>query len=305
MKLERPGLEIDMRSMIVLLVVALLGLGCGENVTKSKSGNTSNNTTTNNTSTNNSTTNNSTTNNSTIIVVEGEVLLKVTQALQTSGASFMVNIQIANGLPESIGISPSLFRLGVGGLEITSVDLEQSTCPTDALISAGATHQCLIYFNDVEAEPDRLIYVGSGDPIVAEFTPTACETCGTQNCIDLRSSSEHCGTCDNVVGQDQTCQDGMIECGTDFRSVEGFCIPDNNDIELLPLALNSVESCYGVCNFKSCEGVLFRGECNGESPFGDPQQYPGLGFCESRGTEAASFATEFGCTVEAMFCACY
>ncbi len=238
--------------------------------------------------------------------MEGEVVLKVNQAQQVSAASFVVNLQIANGLPESIGISPSLFRLGVGGLEITSVDLEQSTCPSDALISAGATHQCLIYFNEVEADPDRLIYVGAGDPVVAAFTPTPCETCGTQNCVDLRSSFENCGSCGNAVVEGETCTDGIIECGSGSARVEGFCIPDDNNIELRPLALNSNQNCFDVCNGKDCGGVLLRGMCTEQSPFGGEEKtYPGLNFCEAMGSDVSGFADGFDCTVEAVFCTCY
>jgi len=289
-----------MRSIIALLVVALSGLGCGEEVTTSKSGNTS----TNNSTTNNSTTNNST-NNSTIIPVEGEVLLKVIKAQQVSATSFMVNIQIANGLPESIGISPSFFRLGVGGLEITNVDLEQSTCPTDALISSGATHQCLIYFNNVEAEPDRLIYVGSGDPVAATFTPDACETCGTENCVDLTSNLQNCGMCGNAIVERETCTNGVIECDFGSREVEGFCIPDEDPVELRPL-LDNNQTCVDVCGDAAvCMGLIYRGACAEGDPFGGGQTYPGAGYCFSTNADFTHDATLFGCTIEAIYCTCH
>lgn len=302
-----------MRNITAWLLVALTGIGCSDNLTKSKSSNntSSNNTSTNNqnntTSTNNTSTNNAGTNNSTIVPVDGQVVLKITKAQQISGRSYSVNLQIANGLEKSIAVSPSFFRLGVGGLELTTVDSQKSTCPSDALVSAGASVACLLVFNQVDASPDRLIYVGAGDPVVATFTAIACESCGTQNCVDLQSSFEHCGSCNNVLSGDEVCTNGVPECAQDFRRTEGFCIPDDQSIGLSPLPLDSSQTCEQICDGtgKYCEGILGRGECAEDSPFGDLEKYPGANFCETTGTDVASFTNQFGCTFEAVFCTCY
>lgn len=302
----------------VLTMLLLLGLGCGSDIQK-KSGpnnnsnnpvnpNNSNNPVNPNnpTATNNVSMNNE--NNPIIIVepMEGEVSLAVQSAQQVGATSYALEISIANGLDESISIAPSTFRIGVGGLELTSVNSNQSTCASGALLSPEGTVSCTLVFDEVEGQPDRLIYTGAGDLVEARFTPRACELCGGNRCIDLRTSRDHCGECNRDVVETEICEGGEIKCEDSYRLEEGFCVPDDESVTLRPLPPGG-NSCFEVCGETSyCEGVLARASCPEGQGFGGSERiYPGLEFCEATGNDAVSLAQSFGCTVDAIFCTCY
>jgi len=306
-----------MKKICVLAIFGvLLGVGCGSDIEK-KSGSSNPNNILNPNNPDNSTNppklannvSNNGTNNPIIIVepVEGEVSLVVQVAQQIGGSSYALDISIANGLEESISIAPTTFRIGAGALELTSVNTNQSTCASGALLSPDGTVNCTLVFDNVEGTPDRLIYTGAGELVVAAFTPRACEMCGGNTCVDIQTNRNHCGECHRAVVDTEICEGGVIKCEEGYRLMEGFCVYDEEYITLRNNPLNGNTSCFEVCGEASyCEGVLAHATCpEGQGFGGQERSYPGLQFCEATGSDARSLAQSLGCTVQAIFCACY
>lgn len=296
--------------MLITGWILCLSVGCGSDLVK-KSGDTpsQNNTTDSTNGSTNTNNQNGETNNIVVIPepVEGEVTLQVQRAQEIDGASYALEIAISNGLDESISIAPSNFRLGVGPLELTSVDEERSTCSSEALLSSQGSVVCNLVFDEVEAEPDRLIYAGVAEPVVASFVAEPCERCGGNSCVDLQTSWQHCGECNRYLVEAETCVNGEIACAENYRLEEGFCVLDDPGYTLRPLPIPGNQSCLDVCGSGYCEGILGDLSCEDSSAFGGTErEFPGLDFCQSTGNEANELIQTFGsCTAEAAFCVCY
>lgn len=288
-----------------------LSVGCGNDLVKKAGEPPTQNNTNNSSNWDNNTSNNPNGETNNIVVipepVEGEVTLQVQRAQEIDGASYALEIAISNGLDESISIGPDNFRLGVGPLELTSVDRERSTCSSEALLSSQGSVVCSLVFNDVEGEPDRLIYAGAAEPVVATFVAEPCERCGGNSCVDLQNSWQHCGECNRYLVETETCENGQIACPEFYRLEEGFCVVDDPGYTLRPLPIPGNQSCLDVCGSGYCEGVLGDLSCEDSSGFGGSErEFPGLDFCQSTGNEASQLIQTLGeCSVRAAFCVCY
>lgn len=79
---------------------------------------------------------------------------------------------------------------------------------------------------------------------------TTCESCGGALCVDLMSSSEHCGECGNACPDTAACVDGACACPGGFNVCASSCVDTTSN----PMHC-------GECGTECGELFCLQGEC--------------------------------------------
>lgn len=56
-----------------------------------------------------------------------------------------------------------------------------------------------------------------------------CATCGSQSCVDLRTSAQHCGACGRACPARSTCSNGACRCPSGLSLCGGGCVDPTSD----------------------------------------------------------------------------
>lgn len=145
----------------------------------------------------------------------------------------VVEVSVKNATQSSFALSLTNFRLVVAGLETLaapdSTELENA-CPVAGFLTAGATISCSVAF-EISNVPERIVLASiledGGEPLRLEAELPSferCERCGEATCVDLRTSDEHCGACNQPVPPDaRACANGKVQCDNDDYFCDGAC----------------------------------------------------------------------------------
>ncbi|QQR91750.1 MAG: hypothetical protein IPJ88_08625 [Myxococcales bacterium] len=86
-----------------------------------------------------------------------------------------------------------------------------------------------------------------------------CSTCGGDSCIDLKSSNQHCGSCNSPCGGGASCMSGSCQCATGYTTCETSCA-------LLSVDSHNCGSCGNACEAGlSCIGGICQTSPPGEA----------------------------------------
>lgn len=132
-----------------------------------------------------------------------------------------------------------------GGLDLTVTDLEgtlvgalSGTCEGQLLVSPGDPEGSFL-FDKLQAQPA----CGASMPIAERLPPediaciaewiegveATCETCGEDTCVELQTSTAHCGACDNPCPQGVACVEGVCACPQETVLCDGSCVDVASD----------------------------------------------------------------------------
>ncbi len=189
-----------------------------------------------------------------------------------------------------------------GALDLTGDNLEgrlaltpSGTCDGQTLLVPGDPAASFLFSklgNTAECG-DPMPPVGALDPAlvdcVAEWINAAnasCETCGGMTCIDLDSTAEHCGDCQNSCPPSVACVDSECACPEGTRHCGDACVDPLSDPDhcggcdgpcdegLFCLAGGCSSDCAGL---SECDGAcvnlddnqLHCGDCDSPCPAGE------------------------------------
>ncbi len=90
-----------------------------------------------------------------------------------------------------------------------------------------------------------------------------CETCGGAACIDLQTDANHCGTCNNVCGQNMVCNMGTCAggCGA-LTQCGASCVDTQTDVSHCGIC-NMACPAGTPCTNGKCECPAGKSPCNG------------------------------------------
>lgn len=205
-----------------------------------------------------------------------------------NGSFFAVlDVSVANVSQSAFALSFANFRLVVGGVEIVatpeSTELDDA-CPATGFLTAGGTIDCSVAF-EASAVPERIVLVSAleadGEIVRLEADVPAfdrCDRCGEDSCVDLQTSTAHCGTCDHALPPEaRACVDGVVECRDERILCEGECTADAPALLRECSNLRVVENdsraatCAVACGTTACVsahagygvvGIPMQVECN-------------------------------------------
>ncbi len=103
-----------------------------------------------------------------------------------------------------------------------------SPCRADVELHAPGTYSCDVAFEvDEDDPPVELGYQLSNpatDEVWVEVDLPDCTWCG-EDCVDLSNSSDHCGSCNNAIENDQECVNGQVACDDGALTLcDGECV---------------------------------------------------------------------------------
>lgn len=175
-----------------------------------------------------------------------------------SGKKYLVlGVMVTNNSAvESISIAYPLFSAEVdSGIEVMGSQVSlmlQNYCAVDQKVSPGKSYTCQVAFELAwSAVPLNLWFRPSADQNVSAPIPAStCKWCGNV-CVDLSSSSDHCGACNNRAGKNAVCAKGKITCTNavhslcgndcvDLKTDSDHCGKCNNKIALDQMCKNGV-----------------------------------------------------------------
>lgn len=230
------------------------------------------------------------------IVTPGEVSLRAENAFETGIGRVTVPLEIANGLPDAIPVAFTLFRLRAGELEHLPSQLtpeHDSACPIDSLLASGGVLGCTVQFEIPEAAvPTALIFETPEGTVETAVTFVACTRCDGI-CVDLQTSSSHCGQCGREVPTRGSCEDGEPVCPADHYNCQGYC--ERNTTECFVDSTRQI-SCATICGAEdlSCSQVDYYYECTENR----------LSSAEDLGCDDQPPATRDDCSYDSMDCRC-
>ena len=223
----------------------------------------------------------------------------------------ILEVAVANGLDSSHLVGPVVFWvLGSDGLErIASplTNLLPTGCPSDAMLSRGASTRCELVFAVPSALAlDTLLYRDGVTSVDAEMPPVqACDRCDGR-CTDLENDPANCGECNRaaplsecidseIICDDENalaCQSGPETLSCVVPTTPEHCGNCGNACDAL--SGNSGECRDGSCLYRAAN---FFGPCSSTcSQFG-----LSCAFSEQCGNEGACNATQ----TQGCFLTCY
>lgn len=88
-----------------------------------------------------------------------------------------------------------------------------------------------------------------------------CETCGGSVCVDLATSSEHCGDCGTACPSGSACIDSQCECSGSLIFCDGRCVDDQSNTEHCG-GCGTVCAAGALCNVGECVCPAGLTECS-------------------------------------------
>lgn len=159
--------------------------------------------------------------------ITGTVSLAVvsenTERLGAGGLYSVVVVRFENNTNRALSIGHLSFEIrdDEGNVEPGNEVGFNDRCTGD--VEAGASEECGVAFNVLTGAvflATEIRYNGpDGISATAPIPVDDCDRCGGEDCLDLMTDSEHCGTCDFSVGA-LTCEGGapVCEAGDVFES---------------------------------------------------------------------------------------
>lgn len=134
------------------------------------------------------------------------------------------------------------------GLDLQAVDLEaqlvgapSGTCDGWIRVVPGAPDESLLYLKIAGPVPcGTLMPPPAGLPAeqvacvrswIEDLEGTSCETCGGDACVDLATSTQHCGECGNACPDGIPCNGGECTCPGTQQLCDGVCVDLQTDLQ--------------------------------------------------------------------------
>ena len=230
-------------------------------------------------------------------------------------AHIVLRVSMVNGDDVSHEIGPSAFWItSSDGLERPASTLLTAQlpdgCPSAALLTAGAPKQCDVAFElSLSLNLEQLRYRDSSASTAAPVPAVEyCERCGTNTCIDLARSLDHCGACDRKLSTSMHCVEGVPTCASADLIA---CPPLHPGADLLCETPEPMCGCGLPCeeHLTSCPEnacyygeALTSGDCNERCALYDLRCVNAIGYhsYESELTDCAATADSYS----EVFCLC-
>ncbi len=136
----------------------------------------------------------------------------------------------------------------------------EAFCDGSCVDITTSTEHCQECFNACDediAGASAVCEESSGCAYVCDDeTQTLCEDAGL--CTDTDEDDEHCGTCGNACGADETCVDGQCECAEGLVDCGGDCVDTDED----------PQHCGGCGEACDSVEVCVAGSCTDDCPDG-------------------------------------